>query len=200
MKTKLLILLTLLLTSQQVQAYTLNGKHWAEDSLTIVLPPSMSDKKIVNRMKYLLWQVRKEVPFKLRLEVLDGAFTSTLDAANYADANKAVVVMYEPGEDYGLGTRVANTGFITSQGGTAVHAAVIRFNDLRYQQVTDGGNINYLTQVTGHECLGHVLGLDHSKKKDGKPSPIMSIGKFNRFRNKHFGFTRDDKRGLRAIY
>ena len=200
MKTKLLLLLTLLLTSQQfAQAYTLNGKRWVEPVYTVVLPSTLNDPALVKRVRFIMQQIKNNVPMRVRFKVLDGAFTGIFEALDFARETNSVYVLYQPGEDYGLGTRVANCGFIASRGSTEVHAGLIRINDIRYKEVTAGGDINYLAQVIGHE-LCHKLGLGHSKKKDRKPDPIMSIGKFKRFNRKHFGLTRDDKRGLREIY
>jgi len=187
--------LTLLLTSQQnAQAFNLNGKKWVEKRLTIILPASLDDPKLIKRIKFIAMQIRKNVPFKVSVRIREsGAFISLYDELTFATEEKAVVVLYTPGETFGLGTRVANAGFIASNGGNNVHASLVRINDLRYQTVTDGGDITYLANLIGHE-VGHAVGLDHASSTK-KPRPIMSIGKFGKV-----GLTRDDKKGLRKVY
>ena len=201
MTTKLLISLTLILTSQQFAwAYTLNGKHWAEPTCTILLPSTL-DRKVIKRFKYIAWQYRKNVPFKVRVQMLDGAWTSALEASYYASANSAIIVRYAPDEDYDQGTRVAHTDFVTSQAGTRVHGTVITVNDIRLREVagdiSQGIGLNYFASVLAHET-GHSFGLGHSIPGT-KPTPIMtSGGKFSRLKN--LGLTPDDRRGLHKIY
>ena len=101
----------------------------------------------------------------------------------------------------GLGNRLANASFITSQGGTKVHGGVIRINDIRLQEVAGGAlpnyYLNYLANITWHE-VGHLFGLDHADHRI-RPKPIMlSSGKFSKL--KRLGLAKDDKRGLRRIY
>lgn len=194
---KKLILLALILTTQPTLAYNLNGKRWVEPTSTIFLPQSLKQPKILKRMRIVRRQYNTETPFKVRMRINDGAFASTLDAIYFAADTNSIVVLYQEGEDYGLGTRVANLSFIASQGGTKVHAAVIRINDIRYKQVTAGGNLNYLANVISHE-IGHAYGLDHTDHRI-RPRPVMvSGGKFSKL--KRLGLAPDDKRGLREIY
>lgn len=189
------ILLALILLTLPVHAYNLNNKHWAEKTCTIMLPTSLSDKKLVNRVRYIAGQYQASTGVKMRVKVYDGAFASTLDAIYFAEDTNSIVVLYEPGEDLDIGNRVANTSFIASQGSTVVHAAVVRINDVRLQQVSEG-DLNYLGNLIGHE-VGHAFGLDHPGGGRLKNS-IMHLGKFTG--GKRFGLARSDKKALRGIY
>ena len=74
-----LILIALILTTQAVHAYNLNGKHWAEKRCTIILTAALDDPKLVKRMKLIAYQIRKNVPFKVRVIVREpGAYIATL--------------------------------------------------------------------------------------------------------------------------
>lgn len=191
------ILLALILTIPPAFAFNLNGKRWAEDTALIMLPSSFNTDLMRKRMEVIAGQVRRNVPFKVKLRYHDLRYNSILDVINLATEHNIIIVLHKENDDLGLGNRVANAGFITSNGGTLVHAGVIRINDLRYKEVTAGGNLNYLANITGHEVC-HLLGLDHADFRI-KPTPLMiSGGKFSKF--KRLGLAADDKKGLRKVY
>ena len=202
MKTKLLIALTLLLTSQQfAMAYNLNGKKLASDRITMLLPSDFNNDLMRTRMKIIAKQFTNNTNVKVKLRYHDINFDSLLDAVNFVSTHNLILVLYKPGLTYGLSeTKLANASFTTSNGGTLVHAGLIRINDLRYQERIEhlesqpNYALNYLTNTTWHE-VGHLAGLDHINERS---SIMFGSGKFSKLRN--LGFSTDDKRGLRDVY
>jgi len=195
------ILIALILTTQSVMAFNLNGKKLASDKVTMLLPRAFNHKLMRKRMKIIRNQFTDTTGVKVKIRYHDLRFNSLLDAVNFVSEHDVILVLYKPDTSYGLASsKVAKADFTTTNGGTLVTGGLIRINDIRYQQAIEGLEsrpnyaLNYLANVNWHET-SHLAGLDHINK----PKSIMfGGGKFSMLRN--LGFSRDDKRGLRAIY
>lgn len=181
----------------------LHKYKYVEDEVTLLLCKELGGADVEALIETILGQF-PALPFKVYFEMSDQkAFApdKQIQALNFISGRKCFFVQWKPGQDYKLGTRVANSTSTKSSKGS--HTGLCRINDIRLQQ-TSAGNPIYLANVIVHEFM-HMLGIDHPtafyyKDKEGKNQamvrkfPIMVAGKFT------LGLSYDDKQGLRERY